>query len=62
MIVEFTGCSDTQATWGKSEDPRQYLTLGEKYVIDKVEVHSCYTLYCIGEHKFNSVCFREIKP
>ena len=33
MKVKFTECSDAQASWGSSADPRKYLTLSHIYEI-----------------------------
>jgi len=30
-IVKFIDCSDAQANWGSGANPRQYLSVGEKY-------------------------------
>ena len=58
--VQYIGCSDEQVRWGNNDDPRSYLIVGKKYVIEEVDVHSQHTkvkLYNkIGW--FNSVCFK----
>jgi hypothetical protein len=59
-VVEYTGCSEEQIKWGSNDDPTLCLTVGEEYLIEKVDVHSQHTkikLYNkIGW--FNSVCFK----
>ena len=59
MKVKFVECSDDQARFGQSQDPRGKLTLGKVYDVDKVETHPWHTLYHIEGGKYNSVCFQE---
>jgi len=60
MQVKFVECSDSQARFGRSQDPRSELDFGATYDVDEVEVHSFHTLYHINGGKYNSVCFEEI--
>lgn len=59
MKVRFDSCSDAQANFGKSEDPRPHLKQGQEYEVDRVETHNWYTLYYLTSFSipFNSVCF-----
>ena len=58
--VVFTGASDEQVAWGGNDDPRPLLTVGEKYVIESVDVHSWHTkVTLVGiKGRFNDVSFK----
>lgn len=62
--VKYIGCSDEQAIWGKTADPRKSLTIGKIYELERKEICSWHTLYFlkgfdIGKG-FNSVCFEKV--
>jgi hypothetical protein len=60
MKAKYTGCTDAQAKWGKSRDPRSRLVEGKEYEISEVEKHTWHTVYYIKDcvhGPFNSVCF-----
>lgn len=61
--VKFIGCSDEQARFGQSQDPRKILIVGSTYICDEEEIHSWHTVYFLRGIKpgFNSVCFEEIE-
>lgn len=61
MKVRYDGCTDVQANFGGSTDPRNFLKEGGVYELERREVHSWHTLYYLqGFSKpFNSVCFSE---
>lgn len=61
-IVKYIGCSIEQIRWGSNDDPRGILVEGDKYCIEKVEVHSYHTkLTFFGvSGRFNSVCFEQV--
>jgi len=58
--VIFTGASDEQVAWGSNDDPRPLLTVGEKYIIESVDVHKWHTkVTLVGiEGRFNDVSFK----
>lgn len=61
--VRFIGCSQEQVTWGSGNtDPKGILIIGDKYYVEKVEVHSYHTkLHLRGViGKFNSICFEKL--
>jgi len=62
-IVEYIGCSKEQIRWGNNDDPTSHLTVGQEYVIEKVDVHSQHTKIKLYNNIgwFNSVCFSKIK-
>lgn len=63
QIVRFIGCSQEQVTWGsENTDPKGILIIGDKYYVEKVEVHSYHTkLHLRGViGKFNSICFEKL--
>jgi hypothetical protein len=57
--VRFLGCSLEQIRWGNCDDPNPLLFVGDKYYVEKVEVHSQHTKIELRgvKGKFNSVCF-----
>jgi hypothetical protein len=61
-IVKYIGCSQDQVKWGPNDDPRGILIEGDKYYVEKIEVHSWHTkLQLRGIYgKFNSVCFQKV--
>ena len=60
--VKFLGCSEEQINWGNNDDPNKLLFVGDKYIIDKVEVHSYHTKLTLRgvSGRFNSVCFEKV--
>lgn len=59
--VVFLGCSREQINWGSNDDPNPILFVGDKYCIEKVEIHSQHTKIERGiTGKFNSVCFEKV--
>lgn len=60
--VRFIGCSKEQILWGSNDDPNSLLFIGDKYYVEKVEVHSYHTKLVLRgvSGKFNSVCFEKI--
>ena len=60
--VRFIGCSKEQIAWGNNTDPTGILIVGDKYYVEKVEVHSYHTkIHLRGvTGRFNSVCFEKI--
>ena len=60
--VKFIGCEKEQITWGNNDDPNLVLFVGDKYYVEKVEVHSYHTKLTLrGIYgRFNSVCFEKI--
>jgi hypothetical protein len=60
--VRYIGCSQEQINWGSNDDPRGVLIEGDKYFVEKVEVHSMHTkLHLRGIYgKFNSVSFEKV--
>jgi hypothetical protein len=60
--VKYIGCTQDQINWGNNDDPRGILIEGDKYYVEKVEVHSQHTkLQLRGMRaKFNSVCFEKL--
>ncbi len=59
MKAIYTGCSDAQAQYRASDDPRKSLEIGAIYEVTKREVHPWHTLLHINGKRFNSVCFDE---
>lgn len=62
--VKFVECSDGQATFGRSVDPRPHLEIGQIYELMQKEVHPWHTLYYLKGHEtkpFNSVCFVDVE-
>lgn len=60
MEIRYKGCSDTQANFGRGDDPRKYLTVGQTYKLLRTDIHSWHTLYYLEgfeDKGFNSVCF-----
>jgi hypothetical protein len=62
-IVTFTGCTKEQLSWGYYTGKPDELIIGERYQIEKIEVHSWYTKVWLKnvEGSFNSVCFEKAK-
>ena len=60
--VKYIGCTKEQILWGNNDDPRNLLFIGEKYMIEKVDVHSQHTkVKLYGKMGwYNSVCFEII--
>jgi len=60
--VRFIGCSEEQINWGNNDNPNKLLFVGDKYIIEKVEVHSYHTklTLCGVYGKFNGVCFEKV--
>jgi hypothetical protein len=60
--VKYIGCIDEQVRWGNNDDPRGILIEGNKYYVEKVEVHSQHTkLQLRGVRgRFNSVSFEKV--
>lgn len=60
--VKFLGCSKEQIAWGNNDDPNPHLFVGDKYFVEKVEVHSSHTKLTLRgvSGKFNSVCFEKV--
>ena len=60
--VRFIGCSKEQIAWGNNDDPNQLLFVGDKYFVEKVEVHSQHTKLTLRgvSGRFNSVCFEKL--
>ena len=57
--VKYIGCSVEQINWGNNDNPDKILKIGEKYIVEKTEVHTSHTKISIKGYngKFNSVCF-----
>ena len=62
-IVKFLGCSQEQIRWGSNDDPTGILIVGDKYFVEKVNVHSQHTKVELRgvKGKFNSVCFEVVE-
>lgn len=60
--VKYIGCSQEQINWGRNDDPNKVLFMGDKYYVEKVEVHSQHTKLTLRGiiGKFNSVCFEKL--
>jgi hypothetical protein len=60
--VKFIGCSKEQIDWGNNDDPNKLLFVGDKYIIEKVEIHSQHTKLTLRgvSGRFNSVCFEKV--
>ena len=56
--VTFTGYIEAQVLWGRNDTP-DMLTIGDAYVIEKVDVHASHTkVSLVGiTGRFNSVHF-----
>ena len=61
QTVRFIGCSKEQIAWGNNDDPNLVLFVGNKYYVEKVEIHSQHTKLTLrGIYgRFNSVCFEK---
>lgn len=61
-IVKYIGCSTEQVRWESNDDPRGVLIEGNKYYVERVEVHSWHTkLHLRGIcGRFNSVSFEKV--
>jgi len=59
----YTGCSDAQAIFCGSEDPRPYLKIGQEYLVIDIVIRSYHTMYFIEGFKqgFNSACFKGLR-
>lgn len=62
VVVKFTGCSKDQHAWGNHTGDFTKLTVGERYTVERVEVHSFHTkVFLEGiDGSFNSVCFKAV--
>ena len=62
QTVKFIGCSQEQIAWGNNDDPNPILFVGNKYYVEKVEVHSYHTKLTLRgvTGRFNSVCFEKL--
>jgi hypothetical protein len=60
--VKFLGCSQEQINWGGCDDPNPHLFVGDKYHVERVDIHSQHTKIELRgvKGKFNSVCFEVI--
>ena len=60
--VRFIGCSKEQIAWGNNTDRTGILIVGDKYYVEKVEVHSQHTKFTLRgvTGRFNSVCFEKL--
>jgi hypothetical protein len=60
--VKFLGCSKEQISWGNNDDPTGILIVGDKYYVEKVEVHSQHTKLTLRGvcGRFNSCCFEKV--
>ena len=60
--VRFIGCNKDQIAWGNNDDPNPLLFVGDKYYVEKVEVHSQHTKLTLRgvSGRFNSVCFEKL--
>jgi hypothetical protein len=60
--VRFIGCNKDQIAWGNNTDPTGILIVGDKYFVEKVEVHSQHTKLTLRgvSGRFNSVCFEKL--
>lgn len=60
--VRFIGCDKDQIAWGNNTDPTGILIVGDKYYVEKVEVHSQHTKLTLRgvSGRFNSVCFEKL--
>ncbi len=56
----FLGASEAQIQWGGNDDPNLVCKVGEKYEVERQEVHSYHTKYTLVgiKGKFNSVSFK----
>ena len=60
--VKFLGCSKEQIAWGNNSDPTGILIVGDKYYVEKVEIHSQHIKLTLRgvSGRFNSVCFENL--
>ena len=60
--VRFIRCSKEQIAWGNNTDPTGIMIVGDKYYVEKVEVHSQHTKLTLRgvSGRFNSVCFEKL--
>jgi len=60
--VKFIGCDKERIAWGNNSDPTGILIVGDKYYVEKVEMHSQHTkIFLRGvSGSFNSVCFEKV--
>ena len=60
--VKFIGCSKERIAWGNNDDPNSILFVGDKYYVEKVEIHSQHTKLTLRgvAGRFNSVCFDKL--
>tara|TARA_R110001592_G_scaffold80079_4_gene238880 strand:- start:869 stop:1117 length:249 start_codon:yes stop_codon:yes gene_type:complete len=59
-VVSFNGQTDDQRRFGGHDDANSCLTVGDTYVVEKVEVAKWYTKVTLEnlDGRFNSACFR----
>ena len=60
--VVYTGCNDSQVTYGGHDDPRGLLFIGHGYIVAKTIVHNYNTEVHLKGYEgleFNSVCFKD---
>jgi hypothetical protein len=57
--VVFLGCNEHQMNWGSYTGDVSELVVGEKYIVEKEEIHSWHTkVFLKGiDGSFNSTCF-----
>ena len=60
--VRFIGSDKDQIASGNNDDPNPLLFVGDKYYVEKVEVHSQHTKLTLRgvSGRFNSVCFEKL--
>lgn len=60
--VKFLGFSKEQINWGGCDDPSPHLFVGDKYYVERVEVHTYHTKIELRgvKGRFNSVCFEVV--
>ena len=62
--IKYIGCTDSQANWGCTDDPRGMLIKGDIYIIDWIDVCDSHTdiyLEKFPSFKFNSVSFEGVE-
>ena len=61
-LVVFKGASIEQIKWGGHDDPREILTVGKIYLVEKREIHAWHTqIKLIGiDGWFNDVSFERL--
>jgi hypothetical protein len=61
-LVRYIGCTQDQINWGNNDDPRGILIEGDKYYVEKIEVHSQHTKLTLRGicGRFNSVSFERL--